>query len=105
MAEAGYLMLKSGKNSETMVYEFQVTIFDQPTERYRGIYLNFVSSFEKAIINTYENIKRELILYNKNLPNPATYVIETELILPIEETLLPLAKRTLVKYISTGRND
>jgi hypothetical protein len=101
-AEAGYLMLKSGKNSETRVYEFQVTIFDQPTERYRGIYLQYLSSYEKTLVNTYEHIKHDLILYNKNLPNPATYVIETELVLPIEDTFLPLAKRTLVKYISAA---
>ena len=102
-ADAGYLMLKNGKYSETLVYEFQVTIFDQSTERYRGIYLNYVSTYEKVLSNTYENIKHDLILYNKNLPNPATYVIETELVLPIDDTLLPLAKRTLVKYITHGQ--
>jgi hypothetical protein len=100
--EAGYLMLKSGAKAETRVYEFQVTIFDQPNERYRGIYLQYVSSFERTLSNTYENIKHDLLSYNSNLPNPATYVIETDLVLPINETLLPLAKRTLVKYISTG---
>ena len=103
LADAGYLMLKSGKNAETRIYEFQVTIFDQPNERYRGIYLNYVSSYEKALHNTYENIKRDLILFNKSLPNPATYVIETDLVLPIDDTLLPLAKRTLVKYITHGQ--
>ena len=102
-ADAGYLMLKSGKHSETIVYEFQVTIFDQSTERYRGIYLHYISTYGKKLSNTYENIKHDLILYNKNLPNPATYVIETELVLPIDDTLLPLAKRTLVKYITHGQ--
>ena len=60
-------------------------------------------NYEKVLSNTYENIKHDLILYNKNLPNPATYVIETELVLPIDDTLLPLAKRTLVKYITHGQ--
>lgn len=46
-----------------------------------------------------KNIKSDLLRYNKNLPNPATYVIESELTLPFEDTLLPLAKRTLVKYL------
>jgi hypothetical protein len=101
-AEAGYLMLKSGRLSETMIYEYQVTIFDQPAERYRGIYLQFISSFKSTLTNTYENIKSDLINFNKNLPNPATYVIETDLVIPIDDTLIPLAKRTLVKYISTN---
>jgi hypothetical protein len=102
--EAGYLLLKNGRLSETLVYEYQVTIFDQPNERYRGIYLQYISSFSKTLINTYENIKGDLLRFNKNLPNPATYVIETELVLPVDDTLLPLAKRALVKYISnTGQ--
>jgi hypothetical protein len=101
-AEAGYLLLRNGGKAATMVYEYQVTIFDQPNERFRAIYLQFVSSFEKTLGNTYENIKHDLIRFNKNLPNPATYVIETDLVLPVDDTLLPLAKRTLVKYISTS---
>ncbi len=98
--EAGYLFLNSGKKSETRVYEFQITIFDQPNERYRGISMQYVTSFERSITNTYENIKAELLKFNRQLPNPATFVIETALVLPIEETFLPLAKRSLVKFIS-----
>lgn len=101
-AETGYLLLQCGRLSETMVYEYQVTIFDQPNERYRGIYLQYISSFRKTLSNTYENIKCDLLNYNKNLPNPATYVIETDLLLPLDDTLIPLAKRALVKYISTN---
>lgn len=99
--DAGYLMLKSGHLNETRIYEYQITIFEQSTERYRGISMQYIASYEKTLNNTYENIKRDLLLFNKNLPNPATYVVETELVLPIDDTLLPLAKRTLVKYIST----
>lgn len=99
--DEGYLMLKSGQQSETRVYEYHITIFEQSTERFRGISMQYIASYEKILNNTYENIKRDLLLYNKSLPNPATYVVETELVLPIDDTLLPLAKRTLVKYIST----
>jgi hypothetical protein len=51
-------------------------------------------------VNTYENIKYTLIKNRSDLPNPAVYSIETELNFPVEETLLPIAKRTLVKFIS-----
>jgi hypothetical protein len=51
--------------------------------------------------NTYENIKRELIRNRSELPNPAVYAVETDLGFPVDETLLPIAKRSLVKYIST----
>lgn len=97
--DVGYLLLKNGDQNTTVVFEYQITIFDQPNERYRAIGVQYVSSFEKTLKNTYENIKGDLLRYNKNLPNPATYVIESELTLPLEDTLLPLAKRTLVKYL------
>jgi hypothetical protein len=51
-------------------------------------------------VNTYENIKSELIRHRTMLPNPAVYGIETDLRFPIEETLLPIAKRRLVRYLA-----
>lgn len=95
----GYLFLKIGKEKETRVYEYQITLFENPDERYRGICTQFVCSYEKSLNNTFENIKGDLIRYHKKLPNPATYVIETELTIPLEETFLPMAKRVLMKYV------
>lgn len=97
--DAGYMFISNGDAQETAVFEYQITIFDQPTERYRAIGVQYVASFDKNLRNSYENIKQELLHYNKNLPNPATYVIASELRLPMEDTLLPLAKRSLVKYL------
>jgi hypothetical protein len=45
-------------------------------------------------------MKTELIKARLDMPNPAVYCIETELSFPVEETLLPIAKRSLVKYIT-----
>ncbi len=54
-------------------------------------------------MNTESN-KSELIRYHKKLPNSATYVIESDLLIPIDETFLPLAKRTFMKYVGRGVN-
>jgi hypothetical protein len=99
-SESGYLLLKESSSVDTRVYEFQITIFENPVEKYRGIHLSYVKTYEKSIVNTFEAIKSDLIRYNRNLPNPATYVIETDMVIPFEETFLPLAKRTLVKRIA-----
>lgn len=98
--EDGYLFLKRGMDSDTKVYEYHISIFENPTERYRGIHVQFVMSYEKSLLNTFESIKSDLLMYNKSLPNPATYVIETEMIIPFEETFLPMAKRALVKRVA-----
>lgn len=60
----------------------------------------FVSRYERSLVSTCEWIKIDLIRNRKELPNPAAYAIETELNFPLEETLLPVAKRSLVRYIS-----
>jgi hypothetical protein len=99
-SENGYLFLKEGKVVDTLVYEYQITIFENPLEKYRGIHLSYIQTYEKSIMNTFEAIKSDLIRYNKKLPNPATFVIETEMSIPFDETFLPLAKRVLVKRIA-----
>lgn len=98
--EAGYLFLKRDVDNDTKVYEYHITIFENPTERFRGIHVQYMMSYEKSLLNTFESIKSDLLLYNKSLPNPATYVIETGLIIPFEETFLPMAKRALVKRVA-----
>ena len=98
--ESGYLFLKQGTVAETKVYEFHISIFENPAERYRGIHVQYITTYEKSLVNTFESIKSDLLLYNRNLPNPATYVIETEMMVPFEETFLPMAKRALVKRVA-----
>lgn len=100
-ADEGYLMLKFGPGQETLVYRFHLTIFENPDEKYRGIATNFVGVWEKSVSNTFENIKLDLIRQFRHMPNPATYVIESELNIPLEETLLPIARRSLVKYVAS----
>lgn len=98
--DEGYLFLKPSTSKETLVYEYHMTIFEGPEDRYRGIHTQYLCSFEASPATTFENIKCELIRYRRELPNPAIYAIEVDLDLPIQETLLPVAKRTLVRHIS-----
>jgi hypothetical protein len=96
----GYFFLSDGKARETRVYHYRLSIFEKHDEKYRSIKTGFIAGWERNLVNTYENIKSELIRNRTQLPNPAVYGIETELNYPLEETLLPIAKRCLVKYIS-----
>ena len=60
----------------------------------------YIDSWQRSFTNTYEQIKSELLYRKPDLPNPAVYAIETSLKFPLDETLLPVAKRSLVRYIS-----
>jgi len=103
-ADEGYLLLRYSPSRETLVYEYHITIFENPDEKYRGIATEFLCTYKNSISNTFENIKQDLIKYHHKLPNPATYVVESDLKVPLEETLLPLAKRSLVKFVASQGN-
>jgi hypothetical protein len=103
-AELGYIFLKGGKSAVTNVYEYQVTFFENATEKFKAIHTHFIKTFARNISITFQSIKSDMLRENKALPNPATYSIETEMNLPLEETFLPIAKRMLVKHISHSEN-
>jgi hypothetical protein len=97
----GYFFLSEGNYSNTLVYQYRLSFFEKHDEKYRSIRTEYVDSWTRNLVNTYENIKAELIRVKTGLPNPAVYSIETELKFPVDETLLPIAKRSLVRYISS----
>jgi hypothetical protein len=96
----GYFFLSSGTMT-TRVYYYRLSIFEKHDEKYRSIKTSFIDLWRRSMSNTYENIKAELIRNRNELPNPAVYAVEIELSFPVDETLLPIAKRSLVKYISS----
>ncbi|MHB1922544.1 MAG: hypothetical protein ACYCOO_09945, partial [Chitinophagaceae bacterium] len=59
-------------------------------------------SHDRSLSNSYSSMKSSLIKQKRDLPNPAVYGIETDLSFPFDETLLPVAKRILVKYIANA---
>ncbi len=97
----GYIFLRYGNFSEVRVYNYTITLFEHQTARYKGIKLEYIDSRIKNLANTYEQIKIDVIRSIRALPNPAVYKMEFPLSIPLNETLLPVAKRVLVKHIET----
>src|SRR6185295_6044663 len=79
----GYFFLGKTTTRDTRVYYYRLSIFEKHDERYRSIKTEFINSW-----------------YRSMLPNPAVYAIESELVYPVDETLLPIAKRSLVRYLT-----
>jgi hypothetical protein len=98
----GYFSLRNGRERTNRIYEYQVSIFENKDDKYRGININFLETYELSITNTPEALKLDLIRRNKHLPNPAVYYVQSDISFPLEQTLLPIAKRSLVKYISNA---
>jgi hypothetical protein len=98
----GYFSLRNGKDKTHGIYEYQVTIFENKDDKYRGININFLYTYEESITRTPEAVKLDLIRRNKQMPNPAVYYVQSDITFPLEQTLLPVAKRSLVKHISSA---
>jgi len=96
----GYFFLCDGSFGNTHVYQYRIGIFEKHDEKYRSMITDFVATWQRSIVNSHHNIKAELIRNRSFMPNPAVYAVETTLSLPLEETLLPIAKRSLVRYIA-----
>lgn len=98
--QEGYFFLCEGKANNTWVYQYRISLFEKHDEKYRTMKTELVDVWHRNIVNSYNNIKAELIRNRADLSNPAVYALETDYSFPIEETLLPVAKRSLVRYIS-----
>lgn len=98
--QEGYFFLSPGNTKSTHVYQYRLSFFEKHDEKFRSIKTNYLEMMHRSMANTYVNLKSELLRNRSDLPNPAVYSIETDLSFPVEETLLPIAKRSLVKFIS-----
>lgn len=100
----GYLLLRYGPRPETKAYSYTLTLFEEKAARFKGIRMEYLNSWTASVAHTCEYIKREIIRAKPELPQPAVYFVETPLKVPLQETLLPIAKRALVRSISQECN-
>jgi hypothetical protein len=99
--DAGYILLNQPPDKSTQVYQYDITIFHHADENYRGIHTKLIDTFTQSVSNTVNSMKLVLIRKYPELPNPATYLIQSDLGYPEKETVLPVAQLALVKYLST----
>lgn len=103
--EHGYFLLKGGEGTDTNVFEYQLTFFQTSEDKFRAIRTRHVRTYTSSFLSGYQHIKSELLRDNPELPNPATYAMESEIDIPLQETFLPVAKRMLVKRLCAPRAD
>src|SRR5690606_9231748 len=95
----GYLLLRYTEQSEVQVYNYTISHLQHDHTRYKAVKMEYIDRFRKNLSITYEHIKTQIIRRIQKLPNPAVYYIESRLQVPMHETLLPIAKRALVRHI------
>lgn len=98
--EEGYLLIHATSQSETQVYYFRLTLYSEQEPGGRLVRFRFVEAIRKSVASTFESIKLDLIRRNRQLPNPATYMLESQQDYPVQETLLPIARQLLAKAVA-----
>jgi hypothetical protein len=94
--DEGYLLLHCENQPEVFIYQYQLSFFSHENERMRSLSTSFLDARETNFSYTYEKMKHDLITQHKELPNPAVYAIDCAVAVPLNETLLPIAKRYFV---------
>ncbi len=96
----GYLFLRRGGEKVVRAYRYEIRPI-QDKEGLVGIRLEPVEEFVFSILTTPFTILRERLLKaHKDLPTPLTLAVESPLEVPLQETLLPIIKRNLPRWIA-----
>jgi hypothetical protein len=93
----GYLFFR--RTRSTRVYSYTVRIIQRPYdgESYKDVVTNFLAEISTGMFTNFGEIKWKLIREDKSACN--AYLIETNEELPQFETLLPIAKRHIIKQV------
>lgn len=98
--QEGYLFVPDHENEELYILQYNLSIFTGPDERYRSLRTSHVRSVPQRLIRqSPQRLKLSLMEERRELPNPATYYFDFDLDFPYESTVLPVAKRKLMRYL------
>jgi hypothetical protein len=95
----GYVFLQNGDRKFLQIYQFSYRSFYENGERFGSLKWEFVEEQELGLLNTVDSLKLNLITRFDYLPNPATFWLKSARELPYEETLLPVAKRRILREL------
>jgi len=98
--DEGYAFIPDRKLDVLHVLRYEMSLYSHDDDNYRAMKTVEVETRSLGdLVEAPESIKLSLVETNKDLPNPATYLVDTELDFPFENTILPVAKRKLMKYL------
>ena len=98
----GYFMIQDLKHDLLKIYKFEMSLFstaDNPLRTLKSKLVDLISLQTSEAYNPLD-IKHNLIEKFPELQNPATYYFETSIDFPFVETILPVAKRKLVRTLA-----
>jgi len=98
----GFMFIDHTGKGPLFVYRYKITVFENAEDKYRAIHTHLIDKVKKSISTTYEQVRMNLVHKNRDFSNPATYLVNSRYTYPMEETVLPVAKRLLVRYVNVA---
>jgi hypothetical protein len=99
--EEGYYFIPDHQAAQVHLMEYHFSLLKSGNERYRALKTKLLKSVELRTVRTpAESLKQLLIEEHQEMPNPATFQVETDIEFPFLETMLPMAKRKLTMRLA-----
>ncbi|MGK9368339.1 hypothetical protein ACSSWA_05525 [Melioribacter sp. Ez-97] len=99
--DEGYFFVRDNQERMLYIYKFSMAKVVNSNVPFQSLKTNFLEAFkEEATVVPPEAIKLELIKKYPDLPNPATYNLDTDVDFPFNETVLPVAKRKFIRFLA-----
>jgi len=98
----GYFFLPDLKHDLMKIYRFEMSLFsteENPLRTLKSKLVDLISLQAPEAKSPYE-LKHNLIKKFDDLPNPSCYYFDTDIDFPFVETILPVAKRKLVRELA-----
>lgn len=99
----GYLFIHNEGSKEVCTYRYHKSRIKLASEYFAQLALELIDRSKKSFHETFASMKIHLTRRYSDLPNPATYLLHTPLSFPLEETVLPIARRKLLLALHEDR--
>lgn len=98
----GYFIITNPKQNLFHIYRYEIPFISVDKNSSCAMKVISIKTFNLSELRnkSLSLLKVDLVKEFTDLPNPATYCFETDLDFPFEETILPIAKRRLLKKLA-----
>lgn len=98
----GYFIINNPGEALVHVYRYEIPFISLDKNTSSAMKVTNIKTLQISELSSssFSLIKIDLLKEFTDLPNPATYYFETDLDFPFEDTILPIAKRRLLKKLA-----
>lgn len=98
--DEGYVFLPDHRSNVVHVLRYELSLYTAEEEHYRAMRtVEIEAHVPSSPLETPEDLKLWLMEAHKEMPNPATFLMDTDLDFPFDQTILPVAKRKLMRHL------